>query len=138
MSPSDVFLDTNVLLYLVSDETAKADRAEALLADGGMISVQVLNEFASVASRKFGMPLPEIREVLKTVRAVCSVQPLSVQTHDLALDLIERFHLSLYDALIVAAARLANCTTLYSQDMQDGQAIEGVVIRNPFAATPRP
>jgi predicted nucleic acid-binding protein len=133
MSAADVFLDTNVLLYLTSGDAAKATRAEELLAAGGIVSVQVLNEFASVASRKFAMSWPEIREMLSTVRAICSVEPLSEQTHDLALDLAERFQVSFYDGLIVASASLASCKVLYSEDMQHGQTIAGVTIRNPFA-----
>ena len=61
MSGAEVFLDTNVLLYLLSGDADKADRAEELIADGGVISVQVLNEFASVASRKFGLREPAFR-----------------------------------------------------------------------------
>jgi predicted nucleic acid-binding protein len=75
MSASDDFFDTNVLLYMLSGDPAKADRAEALIGAGGVISVQVLNEFASVASRKLGLQFTEIREILTTVRAVCSVEP---------------------------------------------------------------
>jgi predicted nucleic acid-binding protein len=133
MSATDVFFDTNVLLYLISGDLTKADRAENLIGAGGVISVQVLNEFASVASRKNAMQPSEIREVLSTVRAACLVEPLSVQTHDLALELLERFHVSFYDALILAAARLARCRVLYSEDLQHGQSIEGVKIQNPFA-----
>jgi predicted nucleic acid-binding protein len=132
MSATNAFFDTNVLLYLISGEASKADRAEALIAAGGVISVQVLNEFASVASRKLAMRLPEIREILSAVRAACSVEPLSVETHDVAFDLVERFRLSFYDGLIVSAALLARCDTLYSEDMRDGQTIESVTIRNPF------
>jgi predicted nucleic acid-binding protein len=102
-------------------------------AAGGVISVQVLNEFVSVASRKLTMRLLEIREALSAVRAACSVEPLSTATHDVALDLMEGFHLAFYDALIVAAAALAKCSILYSEDMQDAQKIAGVTIRNPFA-----
>jgi predicted nucleic acid-binding protein len=132
MNAGSVFLDTNVLLYLLSSDTAKADRAEALIAGGGVISVQVLNEFVSVASRKLSMSLPEIREVLSAVRASCLVEPVSVDTHELALELTERFNLSFYDGLIVAAAALAKCRLLYTEDMQEGQTIENVTIRNPF------
>jgi predicted nucleic acid-binding protein len=134
MPAADTFLDTNVLLYLLSPEKAKADRAEALIDQGGVISVQVLNEFASVATRKLAMSLPEVREVLSTVRLFCDVRPVSTETHDLALDLVERYGFSIYDGLIVAAALLAKCRILYSEDMQHGQRIEGVTIRNPFAA----
>ena len=133
MQETDVFFDTNVVLYLLSGDTAKADIAEELLAIGGMISVQVLNEFASVASRKLKMSWPEISDVLTQVRLVCAVEPLSVATHERALAVAERYRLSLYDALIVSAALLAGCKTLYSEDMQDGQVIERqITIRNPF------
>ena len=133
MSDADVFFDTNVVLYLVSEDEVKADRAEGLLAAGGVISVQVLNEFAAVASRKLRMSWMEIREALNLVRAVCQVHPVSVETHERALQVAERYGLSFYDALIVSAALLAGCKTLYSEDMQDGQVIERQLkVRNPF------
>lgn len=121
---AEAFFDTNVVLYLLSADSAKANRAEALLAGGGTVSVQVLNEFASVASRKLGLSWAEIREVLATVRAVCDVQPLTVETHDRALALIEGHSLSVYDALIVASALEAGCQTLWTEDMQHGRLIE--------------
>ena len=137
MSAAEDFFDTNVLLYLLSADAAKANRAEELLASGGTISVQVLNEFVSVASRKLRMPWAEIREVLAQVRAVCVVEPMTVETHERALKLAERYGLSIYDALIVAAALLAGCNTLQSEDMQNGQLIDRKLkIRNPFAALP--
>jgi predicted nucleic acid-binding protein len=130
------FFDTNVLLYLLSSDTAKADRAEGLVAGGGTISVQVLNEFAAVASRKLRMPWSEIRDVLAQIRAVCAVVPVTVETHERALNVAERYGLSIYDALVVSAALLANCRTLHSEDMQDGQVIDRqLTIRNPFAAS---
>ena len=132
MSAGDVFFDTNVLLYLLAADAAKADCAEALIAGGGTVSVQVLNEFAAVALRKLAMGVREIREVLGVVRAVCLIAPLSVATHERALDLVARVSLSFYDALIVAAAQEAQCGILYSEDMQDGRTIGDVTIRNPF------
>lgn len=133
MNATDRFFDTNVLLYLFSSDDAKADRAEDTLASGGVISVQVLNEFASVAMRKLKMPIAEIREALTTFRAVCKIVPLSEETHDKALGLAERYGLSVYDAMIVASALLAGCRMLLSEDLQDGQIIEkSLEIRNPF------
>lgn len=127
------FFDTNIVLYLLSEDARKADRAEAVIAAGGAVSVQVLNEFASVVSRKLKMSYAEIRDVLDTVRAVCAVRPLTVETHDLGLEIAERFGYSLYDSLIIAAALQAECTVLYSEDMQDGQSIDGrLSIVNPF------
>jgi predicted nucleic acid-binding protein len=134
MSRSDAFFDTNVLLYLLSGDQAKADRAEELLAGGGTISVQVLNEFASVARRKLAMPWPEIREVLAIVRAVCAVEPVSEATYDLGSLIAERYGFSIYDGLIVAAASLAGCRLLYSEDLQNGQTVQGMMVRNPFGS----
>jgi predicted nucleic acid-binding protein len=133
MSAAERFFDTNILLHVLSGDEAKADRAEQALSAGGVISVQVLNEFASVASRKLGMSCAEIREVLAAVRAACTVVPLVEETHDLGLKLAERFRLSLYDAMIVAAALLAGCRTLVSGDMQHGQSFDGkLAVHNPF------
>ena len=97
-----------------------------------MVSVQVLNEFVSVASRKLGMALPEIREALSIFRALLSIQPLTIDTHELGLDVMARFQFAFYDALIVAAALLAKCRILYSEDMQHSQRIEHLTISNPF------
>jgi len=133
MKAPEAFLDTNVLLYLLSGDAAKATRAEAVVAAGGTISVQVLNEFASVASRKLEMSWPEIREVLETVRAVCRVEAVSEKTHDLGLATAERYGFAVYDSMILASALVAGCTTLFSEDMQDGQWIdEQLTVRNPF------
>jgi predicted nucleic acid-binding protein len=135
MNEGETFFDTNILLYLLSGDEAKADRAEEVIAGGGIISVQVLNEFASVATRKLGMSWAEIREILSQVRTVCPVEPITVEAHDHGLLLAERYGFPIYDAMIVASALLAKCATLYSEDMQDGQVIDGqLTIRNPFAA----
>jgi len=136
MNGGENFFDTNVVLYLLSADVAKANRAEELIALGGTLSVQVLNEFVAVASRKLRMPWSEIRDVLSQIRRVCAIEPITLETHDRALHIAERYGLSIYDALIVAAALLAGCKTLHSEDMQDGQVIEGTLrIRNPFNST---
>jgi len=133
MSAVDAFYDTNIVLYLLSSETAKADTAEALIADGGHVSVQVLNEFANVATRKIGMTWAGLADVLGAVREVCQVHPLSIDTHDRARAIAERYGFAFYDALIIAAALLADCEILYSEDLQSGQKIEGqLTFRNPF------
>ena len=135
MSAVDAFFDTSVLLYLLSTDAGKADRVEALLAERGTISVQVLNEFAAVAIRKLKMPLPEVREVLDTIRAVCEVEPVTVETHDRALAIVERYGFSLYDSLLIAAASIADSKVLYSEDLQHGQLIERQLrVVNPFSA----
>ncbi len=129
----DVFFDSNILLYLLSGDTNKASRAEELLAERGVISVQVLNEFVAVAVRKASLKFHEIREILLTIRGLCTVRPVDISTHELALDLSEQRHFSIYDALIVAAALQAKCTLLYTEDLQHNQRIGGLTIKNPFA-----
>jgi predicted nucleic acid-binding protein len=135
MSGADAFFDTSVLLYLLSQDAAKADRVEALLAERSTISVQVLNEFAAVAIRKLKMPLPEVREILGTIRAVCAVVPVTVETHDRALAIVERYGFSLYDSLLIAAALLAGSKRLYCEDLQHEQLINRQLrVVNPFIA----
>jgi predicted nucleic acid-binding protein len=139
MNAAEVFYDTNVVLYLLSGEAKKADCAEELLAAGGRISVQVLNEFAAVASRKLGMGWPEIGEILAEVRAVCPVESVAIETHERGLAVAARYGLNIYDAMIVASALLAGCKLLYSEDLQHGQVFERqLTVRNPFdGAHPR-
>ncbi|HEU4776042.1 MAG TPA: PIN domain-containing protein [Telluria sp.] len=133
MSAAENFFDTNVILYLLSADTGKADRAEVLLTAGGTISVQVLNEFANVARRKLGKSWKEVRDILDILKAVCAVEPVSLATHEKAIDIAEQTGYSIDDSLVLAAATIANCHTVYSEDMQHGQVIEGrVTIRNPF------
>jgi len=127
------FFDTNVLVYIASGDTAKADRADEIIGAGGVISVQVLNEFTNVARRKMQMLWPEIHALLSTVRGLLAVHPLTIETHETGLALAERYNFSTYDAMIVAAAIHANCDTLWSEDMQHGMELgEGLRIVNPF------
>jgi predicted nucleic acid-binding protein len=128
------FFDTNVLVYLASGDPVKADRAERVLADGGMISVQVLNEFVNVARRKMRLTWPEVRETLRTFRAILRVDPITIEVHDTGLDIAERHGLSTYDAMIVAAALQAKCETLWSEDMQNGMVFGDLRVVNPFMA----
>ena len=134
MNGADVFHDTNVILYLLSADVMKADRAEEILAAGGRVNVQVLNEVAAVASRKLSLPWPEIREILEQVRAICAVDPITIQTHERGLAVAARYGLHVYDAMIVAAALESGCSVLYSEDLQDGQVFDRqLTVRNPFA-----
>jgi predicted nucleic acid-binding protein len=129
------FFDTNVLLYVASADARKADRTEELIATGGTISVQVLNEIANVGRRKMRMSWPEMRGFLALVRELLSVEPITVHIHDSGLALCERYGLSLYDAMIAASALDADCDTLWSEDMQDGMILDNRLrIANPFAS----
>jgi predicted nucleic acid-binding protein len=127
------FFDTNILVYLASSDAAKADRAEATIAAGGAISVQVLNELANVARRKMRMSWADTHAFLDMLRSLLTVHPLTLETHETGLALAERYGLSTYDAMITASAILAGCDTLWSEDMQHGIALkEGLRIVNPF------
>jgi predicted nucleic acid-binding protein len=133
MSGVDSFFDTSVLLYLLSADPAKADRVEQLLENRGTISAQVLNEFAAVALRKLKMPVNEVREVLDGIRSVCSVEPVSVVTHERGLAIHERYRFSFYDSVLVATALIAGNKILFSEDMQHAQLIDDQLrIVNPF------
>lgn len=127
------FFDTNVLVYIAGNDQAKADRAEAAIARGGAISVQVLNELANVARRKIRMSWADTHAFLEAIRGLLTVHPLSVEVHETALDVAERYGLSIYDALIAASALHAGCDTLWSEDLQHGMTLEQCLrIVNPF------
>lgn len=127
------FLDTNVLVYSVLLDDPRCPTAERLLADGGTISVQVLNEFANVARSKLKWSWSDIEATLALVRSRSRrVHDISVSTHEAGLALARDQGLSFYDALIVAAAIEAGCDTLFSEDMQHGRTIGGLAIVNPF------
>lgn len=126
------FFDTNILVY-AQQTGGKAERARALFVDGGKISVQVLNEFTVVSRRKQRRDWREIAEAISDVLAM--VDPPLALTHDLhmaAQALAEEHRLAFYDALIVSAALEAGCDTLFSEDLQHGRRIDGLVIVNPF------
>ncbi len=130
MSPS--FFDSNVVLYLLSGDAAKADRAEALLEAGGVISVQVLNEVASVCRRKLKMPWAEIDALLLAVKTACEIVPLTVASHEKAVEVAKRSQLSIYDAHIVATALLCCAEVLFTEDMQSGLRSDRLTLQNPF------
>jgi predicted nucleic acid-binding protein len=130
---SGLFLDSNVILYLLSADAKKADQAEAFLGQQPVISVQVLNEVTSVCHRKLRMPWPETQSLLDAVKASCKVVPLTVETHAKAVMLAERHQLSFYDAHILSAAIASGAHTLMSEDMQHGFGLEGLRVQNPFS-----
>jgi len=129
------FLDSNIVLYLLSADATKADRAQALLEAGAVISVQVLNEVTSVCLRKLKMPWQEVDAMLLAIKAACEVRPLTVASHELATEVAKRYQLSFYDANIVASALLSGTPLLLSEDMHSGMLIEGLVIQNPFTGS---
>jgi predicted nucleic acid-binding protein len=132
MPVAEAFFDTNILIYFVSFDERKAWRSAELLARGGVVSVQVMNEFANVARRKRNMSWPSIHSTFEAIRSACAIVPLTLETHERGVALAERHSLSVYDAMIVAAAQLAGCHRLYTEDLQNGQVIDGVTIVDPY------
>lgn len=127
------FFDSDVLLYMASADTVKADRAEEIVVAGGAISVQVLNELANVTRRKMQFSWQETREFLGTLRDLLTVHPLTSEIHDTGLELAERYGFAIYDAMIAASAIHAECRILWSEDMQHGMMLDkGLRILNPF------
>jgi predicted nucleic acid-binding protein len=130
----DVFFDSNVVLYLADRDGAKAARTMALLAAGGVVSTHVLGEVTNVMrGRRWKRPWVEVRDLLDAISANTVVVPVTAETQSRAVKYAERYMLQYFDALHVAAAVLAGCKTLYSEDMHDGLVIDGLTVRNPFA-----
>ncbi|AUC56596.1 VapC toxin family PIN domain ribonuclease (plasmid) [Sagittula sp. P11] len=127
------FADTNVVLYLL-DDGPKAERAEEILGQGPRISVQVLNEAMVNCRRKAGLSWEDTGAFLEGIKSLCPVEDLTIQTHQVGRALAEKYQLSVYDAMIVSAALLAGCTTLWTEDMHDGLLVEDWLrVVNPFA-----
>jgi predicted nucleic acid-binding protein len=127
------FFDTNVLIYAFAADDPRSVRAEELLAEGGIVGVQVLNEFTNVARRKLQWRWAQIESALAVIEELLGpALPLTLVIHRHALDLARDHSLSFYDALIVSAARDAGCQVLFSEDLQHGQRFDGLTIMNPF------
>jgi len=128
-----VFADTNLFIYAESKNQDKASRAIAIIQDAPVISTQVINEMVSVLTRKHSFLLSEAHEIAESLLDLCEVVAVDAQTIRKAIDLAKRYSLSHWDSLIVAAALLADCQTLLSEDMQHEQVIDSrLIIINPF------
>jgi predicted nucleic acid-binding protein len=127
------FIDSNILVYLTQGDLKKAEKSEELLRAGGFTSVQVLNEIANVARKKYDKPWSEIRAFLRLVGRLLEVTPLTMEIHEQGLRLAERYRLSVYDGMILSAALATGSAIVWSEDMQHGMVIEDSLrIRNPF------
>jgi predicted nucleic acid-binding protein len=128
------FFDTNIIVYAFrKDADPRGSIARDLLDRGGKMSVQVLNEFTSVARRKLGMTWKEVSQSLAALRVLSPDPiPVSVSIHEAALAIAERYGYHIYDANVIAAALASSCSVLYSEDLRSGHTIRGLTIRNPF------
>jgi predicted nucleic acid-binding protein len=129
------FLDTNILVYAFASDDWRGNQAEALVAAGGIVSVQVLNEFVNVCRHKIKLEWLKIESALQIIRDLSGAPlPLTVAVHEQAVALARDHSLAFYDALIVAAAMAAECPVVYTEDMQHGRRIGELLISNPFLA----
>ena len=129
------FLDTNTLIYCYTFTEPKKQSQARLVANelDTVISTQVLKELANVLRKKFKQDWPVIEATLDEVINDFEVYNNRTSTIKLACFIAERYKMSFYDSLIIAAALENNCHVLYSEDMQHGQIIENtLIIRNPF------
>jgi predicted nucleic acid-binding protein len=135
-----VFFDTNILVYALggrkqSTPEARIAVAHQIVIRGGIVSVQVLNEFVQVCRRKAALSWDQILGSLEVVKQLCGLAiPITMETHNAAIDICRRYGYHIYDSLILAAAEQAGCTTVYTEDMQHGQTIGKLTIVNPFLA----
>lgn len=132
--PAARFFDSNLLIYVAAFDARRTPIAEKLFMGGGIVSVQVLNEVANVCAKKLHMPPSEIFHALETIRSYCTVVPLTDELPTLALSIMQRYQFSYYDSLIVASALAADCTQLYTEDLQHGQKIGKLRIVDPFGS----
>jgi len=138
------FVDANVLIYRRdSSEPVKQQKATAWIdflwqSKQGCLSVQVLNEFYVIVTRKL-KPGMDIEAARADVRALMTWQPIAIDTLvvEKAWIIQDRFLFSWWDSLIIAAAQVAQCRYLLTEDLQDGQELDGVIVVNPFIHTPQ-
>lgn len=128
-----IAIDTNIAVYAFSKDERRLVAMD-LLQVGPKISIQLLNEFVSVSVRKRRVEWPEIEDALDVIsQLAASIRALTYEVHDLGRVMSQRYKLGFYDALIVAAALLDECDTLYTEDMQHGLVIDNrLTITNPF------
>lgn len=128
-----IFIDSNIVLYALDADQQKRELAWRLLFSRPYISLQVVNECSNVLNRKRQWQVRDIAQALDKILRFVSVEYSDIATIRLAWKLQERYRFSYYDSLILAAALSAGCSTLYSEDMQHEQVIEGrLTIVNPF------
>lgn len=122
-----------MLVYLLSRDARKAEISRQLLDREIVLGVQVLNELTNVARRKARLDWPEIDRLIREIGDLCEVRPLTRRVHDTGRRLAERYRLSVYDALICAAALDGGAGRLFSEDLQHGLVIDGVLrVVDPF------
>jgi len=133
MAADRAFLDTNVLVYAFSLNDPRKPVAERLIIRGGVVGVQTLNEFVSVERNKLKVPWSLILDWLKIIEKLCPPPvPLTMAAHTRGLQIAQSTGYHIYDSLMLATAIEGQCTLFYSEDLQDGQVVDALRLRNPF------
>ncbi len=136
--PGRAFFDTNILVYAFSAADPRQTVALQLMFNGGAIGVQTLNEFTNVTTGRLKVPWAQVVERLGIIERLCDpVVPVTLRVHRQALEISQTSGYHLYDSLMLAAALEAGCDVFYSEDLQDGQSMGPLTIRNPFAIRSR-
>lgn len=127
------FADTNLAVYCLDADPTRRAKALSVMRARPVISVQVVNEFLSVVIRKSRLPRETAMRLTRILMNRCEVVSVTRQTVEMALELGDRYQLSHWDALIVAASLAAGCDTLFSEDLQHGQVFNRqLTVVNPF------
>ena len=131
------FVDTNILIYLISDDERKKAIAEQVLVEDFdqrvlVVSTQVINEFVAVSMRKDLLEVAETMQLAAEFMEIFECRPVGKSTIRRAFDVVRGYRFSYWDSLIVAAALESHCTALYSEDLQHGQILEHLRVVNPF------
>lgn len=128
-----IFADTNLVLYTIGKDAQKKAIAREIVKGRPVVSVQVINEAVNVCLRRFSFTRERAYAFADILMRQTDVRPLDETTIRKSAEIAIRYRFSNWDSLIIAAALLANCDTLYSEDMQNGQIIAGTLtIVNPF------
>ncbi len=135
------FWDTNLWIYLLAESQNEADKQKKITLENLLqednevhISVQVLNETANVLLKKYNLSVLDAQKYIEKISQITNIHPLTEETVAYAFYLKNKYAFSWYDSLIVSAAKKANCTILYSEDLHNGLVVEEtLVVKNPFA-----
>jgi predicted nucleic acid-binding protein len=127
------FLDTNIIIYAVTDDDYRCDRAIEVLGQGGIVSAQIMSELTNTLMRKFNLRWRDIEEALDKTRAVVDeIRPVTAEIHAVAVTITRDHKVSWFDALIVSSALEAGCSELVTEDLQHGRKFGRMKIVNPF------
>jgi predicted nucleic acid-binding protein len=130
---SKIFIDSNIILYLMDEDEQKRSVAQQLLLSNPRISAQVLTEVGNVCKRRFKYTKEQILNLWRDLISDCILVPTYAVTFKTAIEISKTYNFQLFDSIIVASALNSGCDILYSEDMQHQMVVNQVLtIINPF------